>query len=101
MRSSLKFKIIFVLFLIYSIFAETVFAAVFVGRVSADGINLRVDATVGSAIICILAKGQPVEIVAEAYDWYKIRLPKQAPSYVRKDLVQCLNNSTIDFPELR
>lgn len=100
MRSNLKHKIFFTLFISCFIFAQSSFAAVFGGRINEDGINLRVDATVGSAIICTLSKGQSVEVVSEVYDWYKIRLPKQAPSYVRKDLVECINTNTVsNFPK--
>lgn len=59
----------------------------FTGRVNAEDVNLRVDSTVGSSAICKLGKGDKVEVVSGLYDWYKIRLPINAPSYVRKDLV--------------
>jgi uncharacterized protein YgiM (DUF1202 family) len=68
----------------------------FTGRANTGGINVRADSTVGSEIICTLSKGQPVEVVWEAYDWYKIRLPKEAPSYIRRDLLEC-NNVNADF----
>lgn len=95
MQLNFKHKIALVLFVICFIFAKTVFAQIFTGRVNADGINVRADATVGSAIICTLSKTDSVEVVSEVYDWYKIRLPKQAPSYVRKDLVECINTNTV------
>jgi len=63
----------------------------FTGQVSSNSINVRVDSTVGAKVVCTLAKGELVEIVREAYDWYKIRLPKDAPSYIRKDLLECNN----------
>ena len=84
------------MFLLGSIFARAVFAAgftAFTGQVNAGDINVRVDATIGSAVVCILAKGQLVEVVSEVYDWYKIRLPKESPSYIKKDLVECINSS--------
>jgi len=87
--------------LLSSIFCATVFAATpagFNGQINADNINVRVDATVGSALICSLAKGEIVEVVAEAYDWYKIRLPKEAPSYVKNDLVECINSDPVTNP---
>lgn len=70
----------------------------FNGQINATNINLRVDATVGSAVICVLAKGELVEVVSEAHDWYKIRLPKKAPSYVREDLVECFNSDPVTNP---
>jgi uncharacterized protein YgiM (DUF1202 family) len=73
----------------------------FTGQINAKGINVRVDSTVGSELICSLAKGELVEVVRESYDWYKIRLPKEAPAYIRKDLLECnnfnRNNSGPDF----
>ena len=68
----------------------------FTGQINAHGINVRVDSTIGAEIICTLAKGELVEVVWEAYDWYKIRLPKEAPAYVKKNLLEC-NNVNADF----
>lgn len=70
--------------------------AIFKGQINAENINVRVDATVGSDVICVLSKGELVEVASEAYDWYKIRLPKEAPSYVKDDLVECINLDTIN-----
>lgn len=67
---------------------------VFTGKVNANNINVRVDATTGAPVACTLDKGQPVEVVREAYDWYKIRLPKTAPSYIKKNLVECIDRVT-------
>lgn len=71
------------------VFADTYGA--FTGQINASGINIRVDATVGAEVICTLAKGELVEVVWEVYDWYKIRLPKRAPSYIKKNLLECNN----------
>lgn len=91
-------KLTFIIFMASSIFTGTVFSAGFSGQINADNINLRVDATVGSAVICSLRKNELVEVVWETYDWYKIRLPKEAPSYVRKDLVECINSDPVTNP---
>jgi len=94
-------KLTFIIFMLSFIFAGTVFAAAFTafsGQINADNINARVDATVGSAVICSLPKGELVEVVSEAYDWYKIRLPKEAPAYVKKDLVECINPDPVSNP---
>jgi len=83
------------------IFCAPVFAAAFTafsGQINADNINVRVDATVNSALIYSLSKGELVEVVSEAYDWYKIRLPKEAPAYVKKDLVECINSDPVTNP---
>lgn len=64
---------------------------VFTGQVNAGKINVRADATVNSKTVCALEKGALVEVVSEAYDWYRIRLPAEAPSYIKKDFVQCID----------
>lgn len=61
----------------------------FKGQVSADNINIRSDSTVASQAICKINKGETIEVVSQLYEWYKIRLPKTAPSFIKKDLVFC------------
>ena len=55
-----------------------------------DNINIRSDSNVSSDIICVLKKHDSVEVIGELYDWYKIHLPKNAPSFVKKSLFICL-----------
>lgn len=64
---------------------------VFMGRVNADKINIRSDATISSKIICSVNRDDTLEVVQERYNWYKIRLPRNAPAYIRKDLVECIS----------
>lgn len=59
----------------------------FQGKINADNINVRSDSTVSAEIICKVNRGDPLEVVLELYGWYKIRLPKNAPSFIKKDLV--------------
>lgn len=59
----------------------------FQGEIIANNINVRSDATVSSEIICTLNKKDRVEALSLLYEWYKIRLPKSAPAFIRKDLV--------------
>ncbi|MFA5145198.1 MAG: SH3 domain-containing protein [Candidatus Omnitrophota bacterium] len=61
----------------------------FQGEVNADNINLRSDSSVTSEVISILNKNEKVEVVLELYEWYKIRLPKPAPCYIKKNLAEC------------
>lgn len=68
----------------------------FSGQINASDINLRVDATSGATAICKLVKGEFITVVNEAYDWYKIRLPKIAPVYIKKDLVECIKVANLD-----
>jgi uncharacterized protein YgiM (DUF1202 family) len=70
----------------------------FTGQVSEDDVNIRCDSTVGSPSITSVKKDTQLEIVEEVYDWYKIRLPKQAPAYIRKDLVECVSEKKEEGP---
>lgn len=95
-------KLTSIFFMVSLIFTAAVLAAAFTsfsGQINADNINTRVDATAGSAVICSLPEGELVEVVSEAYDWYKIRLPKEAPSYVKQDLVECINSDPVTNPK--
>jgi len=73
------------------VFAQS--AVVLKGRVNSDNINLRADSTPVSEVVCTVRKGTEVEIVREYYDWCKIRLPKSAPSYIKKRFVACLDET--------
>ncbi|MFH0826749.1 MAG: SH3 domain-containing protein [Candidatus Omnitrophota bacterium] len=64
----------------------------FAGLVNEEGVNIRSDSTVGASIICVAEKGLRLDVVAANYDWYKVRLPKQAPAYVSKELVECVDS---------
>jgi len=76
--------------------------ASFTGVVNADNINIRSDSTVSAQIICKSAKGERLEVVSERYDWYKIRLPKQAPSFIKKNLVAGIEDKPADsFDKLK
>lgn len=76
--------------------------APFTGEVNAGNINIRSDSTVNGQIICKTAKGQRLEVVSERYDWYKIRLPKQAPSFIKKNLVAAIEDKPADsFDKLK
>ena len=66
----------------------------FQGEINADNINVRSDATVSSEIICALKKDDRVEVVSLFYEWYKIRLPKSAPSFIKKNLVSNSDGKT-------
>ena len=99
MSLTLKIKTALILLAVCSSLTGSAFAdtfGVFTGQINANGINVRVDSSVSAEVICTLAKGELVEVVWEAYDWYKIRLPKEAPAYIKKNLLEC-NNVNADF----
>lgn len=66
----------------------------FQGEVGADNINIRSDSSINSEVICRVNKGEAMDVAAELYDWYKIRLPVSAPSYIKKDLVLLNSDNT-------
>jgi len=80
------------LFLATAVFAQGF--TEFSGEITSGGINLRTDTTVSSPVVCSLEIGQRVDVVGELYDWYKVRLPKNAPSFVSKPLFECLPDQT-------
>ena len=98
MPLNLKYRINLIIFVICFVWIPAAFGAspaTFTGQINADDINVRVDATAGSKLICTLSKGELAEVVSEAYDWYKIRLPKEAPSYVKGELVECITSEAV------
>lgn len=65
----------------------------FQGQVNSDNINVRSDSTVSAEIICSVKRGQRLEVVQELYDWYKVRLPKSCHCYIKKNMVECAENT--------
>jgi len=72
-------------------FSSALAGSLFSAQINSDGINVRADSTVTSEIICNVKRGDIVEVTAESYDWCKVRLPKDCPAFIRKDMI-----STID-----
>jgi uncharacterized protein YgiM (DUF1202 family) len=66
----------------------------FQGEVTSDNINVRADSTVSSDMICEINEGDTVEVIKEVYEWYKIRLPKSAPAYISRNLVEPIDGKT-------
>jgi len=60
-------------------------SALLQGKVTDNDINIRSDSTTSAQLICRVNKGESVEVVLTLYDWYKIRLPKNAPSFIKKE----------------
>lgn len=69
-------------------------AILFEGQINADNINVRADSTTTSKIICTLNRSDPIDVVKEMYDWYKIRLPKSSPAFIKKDFVEIIDDKT-------
>jgi uncharacterized protein YgiM (DUF1202 family) len=66
----------------------------FTGTVNDNNINIRADSNTSSQIICNVPKGTEVEVLSEKYDWYKIKLPKNAALYVKKTLIEPIDKKT-------
>lgn len=73
--------------------AETT-TSILEGEVIADSINIRSDATVSSNVICVVNRGEHLEAVSRSYDWYKVRLPKSAPSFIKKEYLSMIDDKT-------
>lgn len=59
----------------------------FKAEVNSNNINIRTDATVNSEVICPVNKGTYLYVLKESYGWFKVKLPKSAPSFIKADLV--------------
>ncbi|MDD5653947.1 MAG: SH3 domain-containing protein [Candidatus Omnitrophica bacterium] len=65
----------------------------FQGRINSEEINVRTGSTVNSEIICKEKKGAEISVVSEAYEWYKVQLPKNAPIFVNKTFLAAAVNT--------
>ena len=63
----------------------------FKGEINGEDVNVRADSTVSAQVLCRLNKGALVDVISESYDWLRIRLPKETPAYIRKDMVACID----------
>ena len=62
----------------------------FLAEVNAPGINVRAGQNANFESLCRLKRGSEVIVVGKSYNWYKIRLPAEAKSYVSQDFIQML-----------
>ncbi|MFH1888906.1 MAG: SH3 domain-containing protein [Candidatus Omnitrophota bacterium] len=69
-------------------------SVLFYGEITEDNINIRTDSTVSSEIICAVNSAEPVEVIRESYEWYKIRLPVRAPAFISKEMVEPIDGKT-------
>lgn len=88
------FLIIF--FVVPPIFAQEIFP--FSAKVKDNGINIRSDSRISSEAVCQVNKGEVLEVIQELYGWYKVRLPKKAPSFIRKDLLSIVPEEPLKTP---
>ncbi|MFA5115883.1 MAG: SH3 domain-containing protein [Candidatus Omnitrophota bacterium] len=58
-----------------------------VGEVTSNAINIRCDSTTSGKAISMVDEREIINIVNEAFDWYKIRLPKNAPCFIKAKYV--------------
>lgn len=86
-----------ILFPVWALFAAVIFLTApaaglepFIGEITADEINIRADSTSGSPSLAKADKGLLLEVTGESYDWYKIRLPRNVPCFVKKEFVGML-----------
>jgi uncharacterized protein YgiM (DUF1202 family) len=89
LRPVLSALILFLIVLFEVALAQESFP--FIAEVNSDNINLRSDSTASAYAIGVLKKGERLEVVQESYGWYKVRLPKTIPAYVKGTLASCIN----------
>lgn len=89
LRSVFSVVLLFLILALGLCFAEE--KTPFIGEINSNNINLRSDATTSAYIISVLNKGEQVEVLQESYDWYKVRLPKVVPAYLKSTLATCIN----------
>ena len=58
-----------------------------VGEVTSNAINIRCDSTAAGKIICAVNEHDIINIISEAFEWYKIKLPKNAPCFIKATYV--------------
>ena len=91
-----KIRIILSCFLIQAIFSFSALAdePLLQGEVNSDNINIRSDSTVSSEVICVVNRGEKLDVLSELYDWYKVKLPSFAPSFIKKQFVLLIDGKT-------
>jgi uncharacterized protein YgiM (DUF1202 family) len=59
-----------------------------------NNINIRSDSTVSSPVLCKVNKGERLTVLSQHYDWYKVELPKNTPSFIKEDFVSSVDSKT-------
>jgi uncharacterized protein YgiM (DUF1202 family) len=91
-KATIAFSALLLFFAKVSGFAQESFP--FQIEVSASGINIRCDSTVNSQILSKVSNGQRLTVVFEHYGWYKVRLPKDVPVFIKDDFLAPLDSKT-------
>lgn len=83
------FMIVGLFFLFYSfcLVAEEAGNISFDGIITGNYVNVRVNGTISSEVICQLNEGDRVNVVGEKDKWYKVELPRKTPVYIHKSNV--------------
>lgn len=66
----------------------------YIGIITSDAVNIRTGANPNFEILCKLNKGSFITIVGRSFDWYKIKLPKQAHCYVNSNCIEVKDIAT-------
>lgn len=80
MNKLFKVKLVFVALIVFANCGYAQDLSAYVKTVKKSVI--RVDSTTGGEIIAEVPQGTPLEKISEAYDWYKVRLPRSTHAYV-------------------
>ena len=64
----------------------------FVGKITGADVNVRAGQSENFERLCQLDRGDEVLVVGQAYNWYKIKLPKIAKLYISAEYIYLLND---------
>lgn len=73
-------------------FAEQKFP--FLAEVNTDGVYVRAGQHTNFETVCRLNRGAQLVVVARSYSWYKVKLPREAKSYISQEYAQMMNSDT-------
>ncbi len=88
---------ILLIFCCLALFFSSAFAKNFTpfqGKINAESINIRCSSTINAEVISKANKGEEVAVVSQAFEWYKIQLPKNAAIFVKKEFLVPLNEKS-------
>ena len=78
-------------FPISSISAEENFP--FIAKVNAENVEVKAGGNINFENICKLSKGEEITTLEKKYNWYKIKLPKNAACYISANYIKKMDDA--------
>ncbi len=69
----------------------------FLAEVSVESVNVRAGQNTNFEKLCRLSRGSEVIVVGKSFDWYKIKLPAEAKSFISQDFVSMIDEHTAEI----